>query len=831
MSEPSLVFLSYRRSDSSGHARALYRDLCDRFRPGTLFFDRSSIESGDEFPNHLRSAIRESRVVLVLIGREWLEARDTKKRRRLDDPRDFVRQEVSLALKLKKKLVPVLFDDAPMPDAGSLPRPLVALASIDGLTLRGKTCEYDGQLQKLTRLIAETVSGIGQSRILQRYGAWTQLSPEYAFFRAIHDDPGDPQRVYAGLDEGQGLYRSNDGGRSWGSIDERLADKNVNAIAVSRLDRSLCVGTDTGLWVSSDRGRSWMQDRDFVDKSILSVAISPLDPGLRLVGCQRPGGITIAVTSAIGVLRPSKGTGGAGLKITEDGGITWMTFPAPRNVNGCWLDPEDSRVLAVVSAEDGLFLSRHGVEALRYVDTFPASRHPGCVAILPGDPRRILVGTMNSGIFFSDDWGATWTSASGVPEIQVSDVRVLKGPGGIVGAATPRGYYESTDRGGRWQPSVEGLVYSYCMSVTGLADGSAVIGTSGGGAYRRLPGSAIWNPSSSGLPSAPALCIGVTDRWLFLGTEIGVFGSTDSGESWRFLGAQAQGIFSLCVAPAATPGRSQSSSGLYVSRGAARPKQVATDDTTPNVYVGTASGKLLRSGDGGNTWVELALPVSGAVRAVILVQGSKRLGVAVEHQGVFLSNDDGQTWSAASTAALGPAVNLVISRHAGQKIFAMTSDRGVFVSETAGDSWARSDGIPEGEIILALAEGGSLEVVFAASLQGHLYRSTDAGSRFRRIATIPFPTVKREESLTWISLAVRRTGTSHTIVVGGTGAYVSRNEGRSWRALPVGPYKNNYLVNDLAIALDGGRLLMATSRGLLSRTLSAPRRVARSFPR
>ena len=74
--------------------------------------------------------------------------------RRLDDPHDLVRQEIALALERDKKVIPVLFDDTPVPPADLLPEPLKALADCDAFTLRGKTYEYNTQRRELVRLLA-----------------------------------------------------------------------------------------------------------------------------------------------------------------------------------------------------------------------------------------------------------------------------------------------------------------------------------------------------------------------------------------------------------------------------------------------------------------------------------------------------------------------------------------------------------------------------------------------------------------------------------------------------------------------------------------------------
>ena len=148
---PIELFISYRRSDAAGHARALHRDLKEHFDAEALFFDRESIESGDQFPQRIADSMSQSKVVLVLIGPEWLHAREGDMRR-LDNPNDFVRKEVALALAGGQAVIPVLFDDTPPPQAADLPDELAGLSSRDMLQLRGKTLDYDTQLRELVRL-------------------------------------------------------------------------------------------------------------------------------------------------------------------------------------------------------------------------------------------------------------------------------------------------------------------------------------------------------------------------------------------------------------------------------------------------------------------------------------------------------------------------------------------------------------------------------------------------------------------------------------------------------------------------------------------------------
>jgi hypothetical protein len=82
MADRCSIFLSYRRSDAAGHARALHRDLCRRFHRERVFFDRATIESGDDSPGRLRDGISQSLALVALIGPDWLDAcgRDGKRR-------------------------------------------------------------------------------------------------------------------------------------------------------------------------------------------------------------------------------------------------------------------------------------------------------------------------------------------------------------------------------------------------------------------------------------------------------------------------------------------------------------------------------------------------------------------------------------------------------------------------------------------------------------------------------------------------------------------------------------------------------------------------------
>jgi hypothetical protein len=94
----SKVFISYRRDDAAGDAGRLADHLYKRFGPERVFLDIETIEPGTDFVQVLHRSLKETAAVLVVIGRRWVDITDAAGVRRLDDPADFVRQEVEAAV-------------------------------------------------------------------------------------------------------------------------------------------------------------------------------------------------------------------------------------------------------------------------------------------------------------------------------------------------------------------------------------------------------------------------------------------------------------------------------------------------------------------------------------------------------------------------------------------------------------------------------------------------------------------------------------------------------------------------------------------------------------
>jgi len=129
------IFVSYRREDSEGEAGRLFDDLVIRFGENSVFLDVAAIEVGRDFRKAIDDSVSTCGVLLAIIGKGWLDAKNEAGDRRLDDPSDFVRLETASALKRDIPVIPVLVHGAKMPRADQLPDDLNELAYRNGVEL------------------------------------------------------------------------------------------------------------------------------------------------------------------------------------------------------------------------------------------------------------------------------------------------------------------------------------------------------------------------------------------------------------------------------------------------------------------------------------------------------------------------------------------------------------------------------------------------------------------------------------------------------------------------------------------------------------------------
>jgi hypothetical protein len=159
------IFVNYRRDDSAANAMAIAQYLAREFGAHNVSIDIDHTLAGQEFPKALEQRLTKCRVMVTVIGPNWLHARDSEGRRRLDDPEDWVRLEIARALARDIRVIPVMVGGAFLPQRGDLPERLRPL-----LDRQARTVTTDGFTREMTNLAIDI-------RFALRPPLWRRLAP------------------------------------------------------------------------------------------------------------------------------------------------------------------------------------------------------------------------------------------------------------------------------------------------------------------------------------------------------------------------------------------------------------------------------------------------------------------------------------------------------------------------------------------------------------------------------------------------------------------------------------------------------------------------------
>jgi photosystem II stability/assembly factor-like uncharacterized protein len=326
---------------------------------------------------------------------------------------------------------------------------------------------------------------------------------------------------------GQGIVRSNDGGRTWHRLGLKEAiefDGVVRALAVDpdRPER-VYAGADCGVCISDDGGAHWRQAKGATNgMTVWSVAIDPNDPTIVYAGTGAPS--RCALFKSV------------------DSGETWARLPPemdefcagvnrPRMLTIC-VDPDDSEQVWFGVEEGGAWRSHDGGQNFERIDgssTQIRSSDIHAISILrrtPTAPKATIVLTVNA-VYVSEDDGKTWDAKASKDRFDglyyTRTVMPIPKTGGelmlAIGDGTP-GYktrlYRSTDRGHNWSEA----------------------------ALDTPPNSTFWALGSH--DADPKL--------LYAGTKYGdLFRSHDGGHSWQKEWREFSEITALAWTPVSAP--------------------------------------------------------------------------------------------------------------------------------------------------------------------------------------------------------------------------------------------------------------------------------------
>lgn len=187
------VFVSFRTSDAGYVAADLAAELGVLVGPKRVFRDSDTLVPGRPWPDELREALLRARVALAVIGPGWAGDRPVGSRR-IDQPGDWVRQEVATALGRGVPVVPVLLDGARRPAELDLHADLAGLARLQTCRVSHRSLAAD--LRSLSEHLLVLVPDLAVRRIFEpepvRPAGMAPsglLRPEFGIVRFAGRDP------------------------------------------------------------------------------------------------------------------------------------------------------------------------------------------------------------------------------------------------------------------------------------------------------------------------------------------------------------------------------------------------------------------------------------------------------------------------------------------------------------------------------------------------------------------------------------------------------------------------------------------------------------------
>lgn len=150
------IFLNYRRKDSASITGRIGDRLEEHFGKSAVYRDVESIPVGVDFVAHLERAVDRCKVLVAIIGPEWVSER-------LSDPEDFVRLELEHALLREIPIIPVLVEGAAMPAKSALPASLAPLLNRQALKV-DEGAEFTLHMVRLLQAIEHVWPGAAWRR-------------------------------------------------------------------------------------------------------------------------------------------------------------------------------------------------------------------------------------------------------------------------------------------------------------------------------------------------------------------------------------------------------------------------------------------------------------------------------------------------------------------------------------------------------------------------------------------------------------------------------------------------------------------------------------------
>lgn len=267
--------------------------------------------------------------------------------------------------------------------------------------------------------------------------AWEKVGEVKGELQTLLFDPKDPKIAYLST-EGQGIYRSLDGGTSW----ELLGPSGKTMLDLS-IDESSgrLYGADTsGVLYSDDQGTSWKQAEAPAGEAH-AVQVDPRNPEIIWVGywLRNQSGSTIYVSK----------DGGESFEAVKGG-------PQGNDINFIKFD-EESKDTYVGTYGAGLFKTSDQGKSWQALNDGLNTNTDITLLTWTEDKSVFYVGTHDFGTFRSTDKGKSWQAVNKGKE-SANDVHGLvadpNNPDGVfaAGMMMGKGIFKSSNKGDTWQP-------------------------------------------------------------------------------------------------------------------------------------------------------------------------------------------------------------------------------------------------------------------------------------------------------------------------------------------------------------------------------------------
>jgi photosystem II stability/assembly factor-like uncharacterized protein len=229
------------------------------------------------------------------------------------------------------------------------------------------------------------------------------------------------------------------------------------------------------------------------------------------------------------------------------------------------------------------------------------------------------------------------------------------------------------------------------------------------------------------------------------------------------------------------------------------------------LYVGTGSGALYRSINGGDTWNLLGRTTSGsAVTAVTATSGPMTvLFRAVDRQGLEVSYDDGRSWQHSGRGFGDYTITALTQSGDGAGMYLATASHGIYATRDLGRHWQQATaGLPTLNISCLVATPPDDGRLFAGSYDGGVFTANMGDLAWRDISA-GLPGGAPVTAITW------NTARPDTVVVvvKHTEVYMSTDGGTRWAAAAGLPDEAGSITALSIAAQPEWQLVAATSTG------------------